>query len=946
MLLNQLARATAAACLIASGACAAQASTPGLGQVGQIVVIYMENRSFDHLFGLYPGVHGIADAVSKGQVQQTGPDGRPYATLPPVTFETGKVDHRFTQPIANGSYRLDAVVPLSEKTGSPIHAFWTHARQINGGRNDRFVVEGNTGALPMGHIDGSSMQLWKLAQRFTMADHFFQSAYGGSFLNHMWLVCACSPRFPDAPKELVARDERGSGHHKGDEASVTTDGYAVNTMQGYALHDPTKKQVLLPPQTSATIGDRLSERGIPWAYYADGYDNAVATMKAGKKADHFSYHHQPFTYFKRFVDSPAERAAHLKDKADLMRDIQAGKLPPVAYYKPTGLKNMHPGMTRSSIQAGDEDAASVVQAIMAGPQWHNTVVIVTTDENGGFWDHMAPPKGDRFGPASRIPALVISPFSEGGHIDHTEYQTVSILKLIEERFGLAPLGERDAAANSLARALRFPAQAAGASYTGTKTPYRPQQDSASYEVPPAGYSVVYTQLLARHGSRGLTGPKSDLALYDLWLKAQAEGALTPLGAKLGPDIMALIRANALLGYGVEGVTNPGYGNLSQAGINEHIALAQRLRARHRAMFDQLAANAATAPRKLVVLSSGVDRAKDSAATFARSLVAGSPALASQLDQAGADRFMLYFHSLKKDRDTVANANDPRNQVLKDSMAYQAYTASADYQAKLGAIGDDAKGREVARAVLESLFSKDFVNRIDAGKLRSSNSGSYSFTSADGKFTGTAAGNGKEVINGLADAVGVLHDLYVIAPGLKVEGVADFGQYIAPAQASYLAYLQDREAFYKAGPSYTESDGVTYRMAGLLENDFFAEVDSIARGDLSRAAKLRFAHAETVIPFVSKLGLANVLAPLPKVQTYSYDNNPWRGELVAPMAANVQWDVFRNGEGKLLVKMLHNEKETAFKPACDGARIAPTSYYYDYSRLRACYRPQPVTLMGK
>src|SRR4051794_13712976 len=100
----------------------------------------------------------------------------------------------------------------------------------------------------------------------------------------------------------------------------------------------------------------------------------------------------------------------------MMADIKAGKLPPVTFYKPTGGKNMHPGMDRSSVAAGDDDATDVVEAIMAGPQWKNTVVIITTDENGGFWDHVAPPKGDRFGPATRIPAIVVSPFSEGGRI--------------------------------------------------------------------------------------------------------------------------------------------------------------------------------------------------------------------------------------------------------------------------------------------------------------------------------------------------------------------------------------------------------------------------------------------------------------------------------------------------------------------------------------------------
>lgn len=431
------------------------AADPRLEKIGQIVVVYMENRSFDHLFGMFPGADGIANAVATGRTAQIGPDNKPYTVLPPVAFDKGGLDKRFDKPLPNNAFQLDAFVSLSDKTASPVHAFWTHERQINGGKNDRFVVEGNTGALPMGYFDGSKLKLWSLAQRFTLADRFFQSAYGGSFLNHMFLVCACAPVFPNAPHDIVARDSRGTGHHPHEEAQVTQDGYAVNTMQGPWLYDPTKKQTFLPPQTAPTIGDRLTEKGIAWTYYADGYDMAVKATAQGKKAPDFSYHHQPFTYFKRFTDSATQRATHLKDRKNLMGDIAAGTLPPVSFYKPMGGKNMHPGMERSSVTAGDDDAVAVVDAIMSGPQWKNTVIIVTTDENGGFWDHAAPPKRDRFGPATRIPAIVISPFSEGGHIDNTEYETVSILKLIEERFGLKPLSARDAAANSLAKALKL-----------------------------------------------------------------------------------------------------------------------------------------------------------------------------------------------------------------------------------------------------------------------------------------------------------------------------------------------------------------------------------------------------------------------------------------------------------------------------------------------------------
>ena len=97
--------------------------------------------------------------------------------------------------------------------------------------------------------------------------------------------------------------------------------------------------------------------------------------------------------------------------------------------------------------------AGLIAELQKSPQWSHMVVIVTYDENGGFWDHVAPPKGDRWGPGSRIPAIIVSPFAKKGFIDHTQYETLSILKFIEQRWGLAPLGTRDKNASPLAGAL-------------------------------------------------------------------------------------------------------------------------------------------------------------------------------------------------------------------------------------------------------------------------------------------------------------------------------------------------------------------------------------------------------------------------------------------------------------------------------------------------------------
>jgi hypothetical protein len=113
-------------------------------------------------------------------------------------------------------------------------------------------------------------------------------------------------------------------------------------------------------------------------------------------------------------------------------------------------------------------------------------------------------------------------------------------------------------------------------YLGSKAPYQPMQDPSTYESAPAGFSQIYVETVARHGSRGLSSPSNDLALYNLWLDAQAKGALTKAAKNLGPDLLRVIQANALLGYGVPGITTPGYGNLTLTGIAEQTALGQRL----------------------------------------------------------------------------------------------------------------------------------------------------------------------------------------------------------------------------------------------------------------------------------------------------------------------------------------------------------------------------------
>jgi len=407
-------------------------------RIEHIVVIYLENHGFDNLFGEFPGANGLTRA-GRAAVQ-VDRDGKPYDTLPPI-------DRHFPEHLPNRPFLIDHYIGLDSKTPNPVHGFYEEQQQIDGGSMRKFVAYSIVGGLVMGHQDGSKLALWRYAEEFTLADNFFHAAFGGSFLNHFWTICACTPRFEHAPEALRATlDADGKLVKNG---AVTPDGYAVNTLNSvFAPHDPkAPADTLVPPQTDRTIGDELSEKNITWAWYSGGWNDAIA----GRADANFQYHHQPFAYFAAYGDGTEARRQHLKDERDLIADLDRGTLPAVVFWKPIGELDEHPGY--ADTLSGDKHMREIVEKIRSGPLWRSTVIIVTYDENGGFWDHVAPPRLDRWGPGARVPTVIISPFAKRHYIDHSVYDTTSILKLIETRFGLKPLGTRDARGNDMLRAL-------------------------------------------------------------------------------------------------------------------------------------------------------------------------------------------------------------------------------------------------------------------------------------------------------------------------------------------------------------------------------------------------------------------------------------------------------------------------------------------------------------
>jgi hypothetical protein len=495
----------------------------------------------------------------------------------------------------------------------------------------------------------------------------------------------------------------------------------------------------------------------------------------------------------------------------------------------------------------------------------------------------------------------------------------------------------------------------GTPLLGTKSLYWVQQDPATYEKPPAGYEPIYAQVVSRHSSRGLSAPSSDMALYNLVKKAKEDNAATSLGQSLGDDMLELIKINAFLGEGVDGMSKTGYGNLSKQGIEEHGLLGKRLYERQGALFEQIASSAGTDQKREIIISfSGVQRTVDSAHFFQASLIKANPALEALMKKSaptpvppgsgnqaepGVDHFALHFHDLNETDDLVPSADHPYAAIMADSQKYQAYQKGKDFDDKVNSIRSDTKYSDAARAVLENLFDKSFVAKIEDGTYKIDNSGQVTVTSDAGKTKVVELGPQKKPkpIQDLTDAAEKIFDVYAIAAPLHYElNEKDYSRYLTEDQAKLFSALQDAEDFYDLGPGMTELAPVTYKMAQGLLDDMFTEVDAIAKGDLSHGAKLRFAHAETIVPLVSILGLKDYATPLPRSESYSYTNNSWRGRLVAPLTGNVQWDVYRNASGTLIVRMLHNEKEVDFKSDCDDAKVAAGSRYYDYQKLKDCY----------
>lgn len=551
------------------------------------------------------------------------------------------------------------------------------------------------------------------------------------------------------------------------------------------------------------------------------------------------------------------------------------------------------------------------------------------------------------------------------------------------------LGSGVAGVAALAMLATGTAHAANGTYYSSKQPYIvPQQAlDMSYSAAPEGYTITYTEMLARHGSRGLSSYKYDALLMKMAETAKAEDGFVDkeTGEKFIKNLEAITAANV----------DNGYGMLTGQGAIQHQGIGERAYQRNKQLFDQAAADGETIEYE----SSGEARATESGENFklgfdsasngelANSYITPSnPTGQSTTGIFNASPNTLYFHKIENP-DGNPKENNPNNpeDAYDIAQRYEDFINADSVKSYIDAVEDYKKSEDISRDLLSTVFKTEFIDKIGTDKDH------MWYNTIDGKpyddedenliedgtsdhYIGNCAPNAKpddkdacgeasKSIESVVDAAMDLYNLYIIAADMTEENTGshtfDFDQYFAdidPTEGETFAWILDAEDFYEKGPSVA-GQTETYRIAQPLLDDFFNSIDDRVDGGTT-AATFRFAHAETIIPFAALIKAPGSEEQIPQDKIYDplgllgdqgYQSN-WYGETVTPMAANIQWDVAtRDGidpkTGKAytpLIRMLYNEKEVAFGGTNTLARglssctpVAEGSTWYKESELKSC-----------
>jgi len=366
----------------------------GCSQIQHVVIIEKENHTFDNLFARFPGADGTS-TVRRGKHTY------PIGVTPPH--------------LANDIAHTTAAAKLGEN-GGKMNLFY----QLGGAQQEGMNVADSA------YTEQEIPLYWAYAQHYALADHFFSAFAGASFPNHLALIQGSLNHVIGDPRLTV---RKGSTFTQEWGCDAAPNAY-VPVQRGR------KPSIEKPCWDNMTIADEANRAGVSWHYYAVPFNVQGYIWSSLDAIRHIRYSSQ----WQTNVTSPQ----------NFVNDVQEGKLANITWLMPPFYASDHPPLNMCT---GENWTVNQINAIMNSPYWWNTVIVVSWDDFGGFYDHVPPPHESEYTLGPRVPLIVISPYAQSSLIDHTQYDPRSILRLIEQIFNLPHLDAYDRTVNSLASTL-------------------------------------------------------------------------------------------------------------------------------------------------------------------------------------------------------------------------------------------------------------------------------------------------------------------------------------------------------------------------------------------------------------------------------------------------------------------------------------------------------------
>ncbi|HYT29586.1 MAG TPA: alkaline phosphatase family protein [Actinomycetota bacterium] len=376
-------------------------STAGSGDhtsrwpIKHVIILIKENRTFDHLFGRFPAANGVTSGSYFGR-------------------------------------RIPLIPPPQIMPKDLPHSWYDGIRDYDGGKVDGFGRP-NAVTTRYAYSQMRPNQLpnyWHWAKEFVLGDDFFASSRGPSFPNHLYLIAAQS-----------GGAINGVSHARGVPGKVRLWGCDAPNDASVPVIDSEGHLVRVPPCFDfLTEGDLLTRAGLPWSFYS-----AVDTERG--------YIWSAYDAVRHIRETPNWHE-HVHPVDDLLTDVRADRLPAVTWVTPRFEVSDHP-LPNTNFCQGENWTTLLVDTVMQSPEWKDTAIFVTWDDWGGFYDHVAPRNVDRFGFGFRVPLLLISPYAKTAWVDHNEGEFSSILRFVEDNWGLGQLTHRDRAAGDLSSDFDF-----------------------------------------------------------------------------------------------------------------------------------------------------------------------------------------------------------------------------------------------------------------------------------------------------------------------------------------------------------------------------------------------------------------------------------------------------------------------------------------------------------